>query len=95
MGDIGSGGELEDRLHPSYHCRFARKKGFNCGVKVKLTFSEIDDSVSVQGLGEHNHELQVQEEQEGAKNLCWTSEQTKVVMTGVLKEATPPSSGAI
>ena len=47
-----------------YHCRFARKKGFNCGVKVKLTFSEIDDTVSVQGLGEHNHELQVKEEQE-------------------------------
>ena len=72
-----------------YHCRFARKKGFNCGVKVKLTFSEVDDSVSVQGLGEHNHELQVQEEQEGAKNICWTTEQTKVVMTGVLNEATP------
>ena len=72
-----------------YHCRFARKKGFNCGVKVKLMFSEIDDSVSVQGLGEHNHELQVQEEQEEAKNLCWTAEQTKVVMTGVLNEATP------
>ena len=70
-----------------YHCRFAQKKGINCGVKMKLTFSEIDDSVSVQGLGEHNHELQVQEEQEGAKNLCWTSEQTKVVMTGVLKKA--------
>ena len=25
-----------------YHCRFARKKGFNCGVKVKLTFSEVE-----------------------------------------------------
>ena len=54
-----------------------------------MTFSEIDDSVSVQGLGEHNHELQVQGEQEEAKNLCWTAEQTKVVMTGVLNEATP------
>ena len=75
-----------------HHCRFARKKGFNCGVKVKLIFSDSDDRVIVKGVGEHNHEqLQVQEgqqEKEG-RNLCWTAQQTNVVMTGVLNEATP------
>ena len=30
-----------------YHCRHARKKGFNCGTKVKVVFSEVDDGVTV------------------------------------------------
>ena len=72
MGHIGSGGELEDRLHPSYG-----KAVISSGLPLPICTeerlqlwgeSEVDllrgrDSVSVQGLGEHNHELQVQEEQ--------------------------------
>ena len=72
-----------------YHCRFARKKGFNCGKKVKVVFSEADDSVTVDEVGgDHNHDVVAVEEVEGS-NLRWTSLQTKVVMTGVLNEASP------
>ena len=72
-----------------YHCRHARKKGFNCGTKVKVIFSEADESVKVEEVGgEHNHEMEVNEEAQGS-NLRWTAAQTKVVMTGVLNEASP------
>ena len=72
-----------------YHCRFARKKGFNFGKKVKVVFSEADDSVTVDEVGgDHNHDVVAVEEVEGS-NLRWTSLQTKVVMTGVLNEASP------
>ena len=60
-----------------YHCRHARKKGFNCGTKVKVIFSEADDSVTVKEVGgEHNHEVEVNEEAQGS-NLRWTAFQTK------------------
>ena len=72
-----------------YHCRFARKKGFNCGKKVKVVFSEGDDSVTVDEVGgEHEHDVLAAEQVEGS-NLRWTALQTKVVMTGVLNEASP------
>ena len=72
-----------------FHCRHSRKKGYNCASKVRLMFSEVDDSVIVQEVGgEHNHEIVIGEEQEG-ENLRWTAGQTNVVMTGVLNEATP------
>ena len=74
-----------------YHCRHARKKGFNCGTKVKVIYSEADDSVTVEEVGgEHNHEVvDVNEEEVQGSNLRWTAAQTKVVMTGVLNEASP------
>ena len=72
-----------------YHCRYARKKGFNCGRKVKVVFSESDDGVKVEEVGgDHKHDVVPAEEVEGS-NLRWTSLQTKVVMTGVLNEASP------
>ena len=38
--------------------------------------------------GEHNDEVEVNEEAQGS-NLDWTAVQTKVVMTGVLNETSP------
>ena len=53
-----------------------------------MVFSEVDDGVAVEEAGgEHNHEV-VEEIVEGS-NLRWTAQQTKVVMTGVLNEASP------
>ena len=76
-----------------FHCRHSRKKGYNCTSKVRLMFSEADNSVIVQEVGgEHNHEIVIGEEQEG-ENLRWTAGQTNMAMTGVLNEA-QLSSGA-
>ena len=56
---------------------------------MKVIFSEADESVTVEEVGgEHNHEMEVNEEAQGS-NLRWTAAQTKVVMTGVLNEASP------
>ena len=73
----------------TWHCKFARRKGYLCQTKYKVTFSASSENVYVETVGaDHNHEVDINIEHEGG-NLCWTAEQTKVVVTGILNEAKP------
>ena len=76
----------------TYYCKFSRKKGYNCNLKMRVRYSESSDQVFVEGVGEdHTHELMA-DYQPGPGNenyLRWTAAQTKVVMTGVMNEASP------
>jgi len=73
----------------TWHCKFARRKGYLCQTKYKVTFSASSENVYVETVGaDHNHEVDINIEHEGG-NLRWTAEQTKVVVTGILNEAKP------
>ena len=76
----------------TYYCRFSRKKGYKCQIKMRVRYSESSDQVFVEGIGEdHTHELMADyQPAPGNENyLRWTEAQTKVVMTGVMNEASP------
>ena len=73
----------------TWHCKFARRKSYLCQTRFKVTFSASSDHVYIETVGaNHNHEVDPNIENEGG-NLCWTAEQTKVVITGILNEAKP------
>ena len=75
----------------TYYCKFDRKKGYKCAVKFRVRYSNNYDHVSVETEGgEHTHELEEAEQEEGHPNyLRWTVAQSKIVMTGVMNQATP------
>ena len=76
-------------IYHRYH-RYARKKGFNCATKFRVIhFDSPAQTVRVETVkGDHNHELDVLEESESG-NLRWTAAQTRIIMAGVLNEASP------
>ena len=75
----------------TFYCKFDKKKGYKCSVKFRVRYSNNSDQVSVETEGgEHTHDQEEVELEEGHPNyLRWTVAQTKVVMTGVMNEATP------
>ena len=74
----------------TYGCKFARKKGFLCKSKFRVTFSDSSEAVTVEAVTPtHNHEINLEAEEAEDSNLVWTAEQKKVIMTGVLNEAKP------
>ena len=78
-------------IHINHRChRYARKKGFNCATKFRVIhFDSPAQTVRVETVkGDHNHELDVLEESKSG-NLRWTAAQTRIIMAGVLNEASP------
>ena len=74
----------------TYGCKFARKKGFLCKSKFRVTYSDSSEAVTVEAVTPtHNHEINLEAEEAEDGNLVWTAEQKKVIMTGVLNEAKP------
>ena len=75
----------------TYYCKYERKKGYNCAVKIRVKFSESSEHIYVERVGgEHRHDVEYCEPQEGSPNyLRWTEAQTRVVMAAVRNDATP------
>ena len=76
-------------IYHRYH-RYARKKGYKCATKFRvINFDSPAQTVRVETVGgDHNHELDVLEESESG-NLRWTAAQIRIIMVGVLNEASP------
>ena len=73
-------------------CKFARKKKYQeCKRKYRVTFSNSTDLVYIEISGSnHVHEEKVDDtENTGRTNYQWSSEQTKIVMTGVQSGLSP------
>ena len=64
----------------TYHCKYMRKKGYSCKVKMRVTYSESSDQIEVQQEGgDHDH----------AENIHYKRKaeaQSKLVLTGVMNE---------
>lgn len=81
-------GKLSSR--ETYYCKWLRKRGYNCNVKIRVIYAESSDQqVIVQKVGgDHRHEDDSPEEVIDHK-LRWTEDQTNIVMTAVVKGASP------
>ena len=74
----------------TYYCKYMRKKGYSCKVKMRVLNSESSEQVEMQlEGGVHDHELKNDEVEGNDYYNRWTEAQTKIVMTGVLNEASP------
>ena len=76
----------------TFVCKFSRKKGYlNCESKIRVIYSETSDEVTVEKVQNHNHQKDDEYIAGGQKEnyMKWTSAQIKVVMTGVMNEASP------
>ena len=76
----------------TYYCKFMRKRGYSCKVRMKVIFSESSEEITVQKVGgDHLHEINEDLQSEGGndKYLKCTEKQCQVGMTGVMNETTP------
>ena len=75
----------------TYYCKYERKKGYICAVKIRVKWSESSDHIYVETVGgEHRHDVEYCQPAEGSPNyLRWSEAQTRLVMAAVGKDATP------